>query len=673
MNALSITVLLCLLGTSPSADQPAPRVLVFSKTAGFRHDAIPAGVTAVRELGAEGGFDVDATEDAAAFTPSNLARYRAVVFLNTSGEVFDDGQKVAFQGFIRNGGGLAAVHQGITTLDKWPWYVALVGGVKFAGHPKPQEATCRSETNGHPATKDLPNSWKWTEEWYNFEPNPRQRTQVLLTVDETSYQGGTMGKDHPVSWYHTAEGGRVWCTALGHIKESYSLPILRKHLLGGIRYAAGLAQVEVAVPKADDRRLDPQARAFLKKLDDSGAEGFETLPVEEARKRFLAMTELAGPPEAVDKIEDRVLPAGPRVRVYTPVGPGPKPALIYFHGGGWVLGGPETIDGPCRRLANASGCVVISVDYRRSPEHRFPAPLDDCFAATRYVAGHAAEFGVDAARIAVGGDSAGGNLAAAVTLLARDKGGPRLAFQLLVYPVTNHAFDTPSYRAFGRGYGLSEAAMRWYWGQYVSRPELGRDPLASPLRADLRGLPPAFILTAEFDPLRDEGEAYAARLRAAGVTAELRRYDGQIHGFFQMGGVMDGGKKAVDDAAQALRKALGAVSKAGVRAKAAGATAPPDREVFAQYARQHRGDSAHGRKLFFDPKVAGCARCHRARGEGADIAPDLSDVGGKYQRAASDRVRARSVAPDRRRLPADSHRHQRWARRLRNRQGAVGR
>jgi cytochrome c len=165
MNALSITALLCLLGTSPSGDQPAPRVLVFSKTAGFRHDAIPAGVTAVRELGAEGGFDVDATEDAAAFTASNLARYRAVVFLNTSGEVFNDEQKAAFQGFIRGGGGLAAVHQGITTLDKWPWYVALVGGVKFAGHPKPQEATCRSETNGHPATKDLPNSWKWSEEW----------------------------------------------------------------------------------------------------------------------------------------------------------------------------------------------------------------------------------------------------------------------------------------------------------------------------------------------------------------------------------------------------------------------------------------------------------------------------------------------------------------------------
>ena len=232
----------------------------------------------------------------------------------------------------------------------------------------------------------------------------------------------------------------------------------------------------MAVPKADDRRLDPQAREFLKKLDDSGAKGFETLPVEEARKRFLAMSELAGPPEAVDKIEDRVLPAGLRVRVYTPVGPGPKPALIYFHGGGWVLGGPETIDGPCRRLANASGCVVISVDYRRPPEHRFPAPLDDCFAATRYVAGHVAEFGVDAARIAVGGDSAGGNLAAAVTLLARDKGGPFLAFQLLVYPVTNHAFDTPSYRAFGRGYGLSEAAMRWYWGQYVSAPRARSRP-----------------------------------------------------------------------------------------------------------------------------------------------------------------------------------------------------
>ena len=370
-------------GASPEVSESAlPRVLVFSKTAGFRHDAIAAGIATVRALGAEGGLTVDATEDAAAFTPENLSRYRSVVFLNTSGDVLDARQKAAFQGFIKRGGGLAAIHQGITTLEKWPWYVDLVGGVKFAGHPEVQEASCSREDRNHPATDNLPESWKWRDEWYNFEPNPRAKVHVLVTVDETSYHGGKMGKDHPVSWYREAEGGRVWCTALGHTKEGYDQPILRQHLLGGIQYAAGLAPAEANRVKREDRRLDPQARAFLEKLDDSDAPGFEALPVSEARKAFLAMRELAGPPEPVDKVEDRILPGDLKVRIYTPAGPGPKPAVVYFHGGGWVLGGPETIDAPCRRLANASACVVVSVDYRRPPEH----PLSD--AGRRLLRGH---------------------------------------------------------------------------------------------------------------------------------------------------------------------------------------------------------------------------------------------------------------------------------------------
>lgn len=626
MNALSMFALVCLMGIAPQVNEPAaPRVLVFSKTAGFRHNAIPAGLTAVRELGTEGGFAVDTTEDADAFRPENLARYRAIVFLNTSGEVFDDRQKAAFQAFIRRGGGLAAVHQGITTLEKWPWYVALVGGVKFAGHPEVQQASGRCETHGHPATKDLPDAWKWVDEWYNFQPNPRPRTQVLMTIGEGSYAGGTMGKDHPISWYHEAEGGRIWCTALGHTQEGYSQPLLRKHLLGGIRYVAGLAPADKPGAKAEQGRLDPQAAAFLKKLKDSGAAGFETMPVEEGRKAFRGMSALAGPPEPVHKVEDRALPGGIRVRVYTPSGQVPKPALVYFHGGGWVLGAPETIDAPCRRLANASGCVVVSVDYRRAPEHHFPVPAEDCYAATRYVAEHAKDFGVNPRRIAIGGDSAGGNLAAAVALMARDRGGPSLAFQLLIYPVMDYSFDAPSYRTFGHGYTLTEAAMRWFWGQYLARPEDGRNPLASPLRADLRGLPPALVLTAEFDPLRDEGEAYAARLRAAGVAAKERRYDGQVHGFFQMAGIMDQGKQAVDDAAAALRSALG-VARTDSRPAA-------DRLAYARYAREHQGDSTRGRALFFNSKSTDCARCHRVRGAGQDVGPDLSDVGGKYERA----------------------------------------
>jgi acetyl esterase len=172
------------------------------------------------------------------------------------------------------------------------------------------------------------------------------------------------------------------------------------------------------------------------------------------------------------------------------------------------------------------------------------------------VAENAAAFGADRDRIAVGGDSAGGNLAAAVTLMARHRGGPRLAFQLLIYPATDCAFDTPSYRAHAEGFGLTRTAARWYWSQYLPRPEDGAHPLASPLRAqDLRGLPPARVITAEYDPLRDEGEAYAARLRAAGVRAEVRRFEGQIHGFFSMCGIMDQGKAAIDDAAAALREA----------------------------------------------------------------------------------------------------------------------
>ncbi len=241
MNGLPMIVLATLLAVDPPQGEPAgARVLVFTRTLGFRHDAIPAGLATVRELGVDGSLAVDATENGAAFTPENLRRYRAIVFLNTSGEVLDERQKAAFRGYIEDGGGLAAVHQGITTLDKWPWYVELVGGVKFDGHPRVQAATCRREDREHPAVKSLPETWSWTDEWYNFEPGPRGRANVLLTVDEASYRGGTMGKDHPISWSRESGKGRVWCTALGHTKEGYGQATFRRHLLGGIRWAAGL-------------------------------------------------------------------------------------------------------------------------------------------------------------------------------------------------------------------------------------------------------------------------------------------------------------------------------------------------------------------------------------------------------------------------------------------------
>jgi acetyl esterase len=201
---------------------------------------------------------------------------------------------------------------------------------------------------------------------------------------------------------------------------------------------------------------------------------------------------------------------------------------------------------------------VASVDYRLAPEHRYPTAAEDAFAATRWVAAEGARLGIDGRRIAVGGDSAGGNLAAVVALMARERGGPALALQLLVVPVTQHAFDTASYRECGEGYLLTRGAMRWFWDHYLRRPEDGREPHASPLLApDLAGLPPALVITAGFDPLRDEGEAYADRLRKAGVPVTLTRYPGMIHGFFRMTNLVDQSRVARDEAASALRKAFG--------------------------------------------------------------------------------------------------------------------
>jgi len=233
--------------------------------------------------------------------------------------------------------------------------------------------------------------------------------------------------------------------------------------------------------------------------------------------------------------------------------------LVYLHGGGWVLCSIETHDPTCRELANGAGCVVVSVGYRLAPEHRFPAPAEDCYAALEWVARNTASLGGDPARIALGGDSAGGNLTAAVTLMARDRGGPRLVHQLLVYPVLDHAFDTDSYRENADGLLLTRDMMRSFWASYLAREEDGRHPYASPLRAsDLAGLPPAHVITAEYDPLRDEGEAYARRLAAAGVPCVQRRYDGMIHGFFGFTQMVDRARDAVADAARELRRGFGA-------------------------------------------------------------------------------------------------------------------
>jgi acetyl esterase len=222
-----------------------------------------------------------------------------------------------------------------------------------------------------------------------------------------------------------------------------------------------------------------------------------------------------------------------------------------------VIGGLESYDGVCRSLANAAGCAVLAIDYRLAPEHKFPAAVDDCYAAAAWAVSHAATLGADPARVAIGGDSAGGNLTAVVAQLARDRKGPALRFQLLVYPATNAGYDTPSYRENATGYFLELEGMRWFYDHYLRTDADRADPRASPLRAtDLRGLPPALVVTAEFDPLRDEGEAYAAKLREAGVPVTLTRYHGMIHGFFSMAPLLDQGKQATAEAATALRAAL---------------------------------------------------------------------------------------------------------------------
>ena len=200
---------------------------------------------------------------------------------------------------------------------------------------------------------------------------------------------------------------------------------------------------------------------------------------------------------------------------------------------------------------------MVAMEYRLAPEHQFPAAPEDCYAATQWVAAHATAIGGDPTRLALGGDSAGGNLTAVVAQMVRDLGGPALCYQLLVYPVTDHNYDTASYRANAEGYLLTRDAMVWFWNHYLRSPADGSNPMASPLRADnLRGLPPAMVITAEFDPLRDEGEAYAARLQEAGVPVTLKRYDGMIHGFFCLGTVLEQGKQAIEDAAAALRTAF---------------------------------------------------------------------------------------------------------------------
>lgn len=310
--------------------------------------------------------------------------------------------------------------------------------------------------------------------------------------------------------------------------------------------------------------LDPDVQQLLDEFAAAGLRDFADMTVLEARALNGGFDALQGEAEDVASVREITvdgsagrLPA----RVYHP-SPGQElPVLVYFHGGGWVIGNLDVVDKPVRTLANASGCAIVTVQYRISPETKFPGPAEDCYAATAWVAAHAAELGVDAGRLAVGGDSAGGNLAAAVALMARDRGTPAIAFQLLIYPTVAPAEDSEfgSYVTNGSGYMTTAASMRWFYQHYLADVAAERDnPYAYPLRSkDLRGLPSAHVVTAEYDPLHDEGVAYATALAEAGVATTAADYDGVIHGFFWMPGRIAKGAAVAADIAGVLRERLG--------------------------------------------------------------------------------------------------------------------
>ncbi len=304
--------------------------------------------------------------------------------------------------------------------------------------------------------------------------------------------------------------------------------------------------------------LHPQVKAFLDGLAEQNKPGWEELPPTESREIFSSLTDLFGDRPEVANVENRIIRENLSVRIYSPSvrssgGDGLLPAIVFFHGGGWVLGDLDTHDALCRRLSNEAESVVIAVDYRPSPETVFPGALDDCVAATQFVAKEAAKLRVDPSRIIVVGDSAGGNLAAAVALQSREN-GPKLCMQVLIYPALDANCESASYVEFAEGFGLSRKSMLWFWEQYRGASPQGSEELMSPtLASSLDGLPPTHIITAQYDVLRDEGEQYAQRLKESGVPTTHRRYDGVIHGFVHFCGLFQMGRAAISDIAKVIR------------------------------------------------------------------------------------------------------------------------
>ena len=303
--------------------------------------------------------------------------------------------------------------------------------------------------------------------------------------------------------------------------------------------------------------LDPQVKEILEETAALGLPAYHDLSPTKARKQMLDLAPPVDPLLAVKRVEDRSIP-GPvgeiPIRLYYPSGNPPFAVLVYFHGGGWVIGDLDTHHGVCHAIAKTSGCLVVSVDYRLAPEHCHPAAVEDAYAATHWVADNSDAIQADPNRFAVGGDSAGGHLAAVVAQMARDRKGLCIDLQVLIYPITNYDFNTTSYTENKEGYMLTRDLMKWFWSLYVQDEGEANHPYVSPLQAEnLSDLPQALIITAEYDPLRDEGEAYGKRLQKAGVKVVLLRYDGMIHGFLRMTARLDKAKAALNEVAGALK------------------------------------------------------------------------------------------------------------------------
>jgi acetyl esterase len=306
--------------------------------------------------------------------------------------------------------------------------------------------------------------------------------------------------------------------------------------------------------------LDPQVKAILEEDAARGLPPYIELEPVAARRQMLDLSPPVEPQLAADRIEERLIP-GPQsdipLRLYYPHSDPPYALLVYYHGGGWVIGDLDTHDALCQALAKTSQCLVVAVDYRLAPEHPYPAAIEDAYAATCWAADNAVSLHADPKRLAVIGDSAGGALATVVSMMARDKGGPEISLQVLIYPITDYNFDTPSYSKNAQGYMLSRELMQWFWNHYLEDITVAGHPYVSPLRAqNLDGLPQAMILTAEYDPLCDEGRAYAHKLQANGIDTTYSHYEGMIHGFIRMTTRLDQAQKALEEVSNKIKSVL---------------------------------------------------------------------------------------------------------------------